>query len=150
MIRQLKSLFTASGSKDIAESREKLVQLAAAALLIELGRADDTIDTAETESIAQIAGRCFNLSDEDTRALLDEASEKNAQATSLYEFTDIINSELNKQDKIELVKNMWVVAYADGRIDRYEDHLIRKVAELVYVSHSEFIRAKHQANPANE
>ena len=148
MLGKLTSLLSSLGNDDGStktETRERLVQLAATALLIELSRADQQVDELETNAILSIATSQFNLSGEQAKALLADASQKNANAVSLYEFTEQLNQDFNKKEKNQLIQNMWLVAYADGQIDRYEDHLIRKVAELIYVSHSEFIRAKHWA-----
>lgn len=148
MFRKLTSLLSDLGNDDSStekQPREQLVQLAAVALLIELSRADQQVDAVETNTILSLAKTQFNLSETDAQALMADATEKNSKAISLYEFTDLINQAFNKKEKVQLIENMWLVAYADGQIDRYEDHLIRKVADLIYVSHSDFIRVKHSA-----
>ena len=71
------------------------------------------------------------------QTLLSEAQQKNDQATSLFEFTEVINQHFNKAAKYQLIKNIWQVAYADKKIDQHEDHLIRKVADLIYVGNWE-------------
>ena len=67
------------------------------------------------------------------------------ESTSLYEFTRVINDNYTPQQKLQLISAMWVVAYADGNLDKYEEHLIRRVAELTYVAHEDYIRAKLRA-----
>ncbi len=132
----------ASGGDDAPEERDRAVALAATALLVELCRADQVIDEQELGAVMTAAQTQFDLDEHDAQLLLGDARQSTEQAISLYEFTDVLNQQLDKAGKFQLIKNMWQVAYADGRLDRYEDHLIRKVAELIYVKHSDFIRAK--------
>ena len=79
--------------------------------------------------------------------LLRDASDEVDQDTSLFDFTRVINDHYSASQKLELIESMWRVAYADGRLDKYEESLIRQVAELTYVSHSDYIRAKLAAQP---
>lgn len=143
MFKKLASLLDKlADSSTPAVDEEQLSRLAATALMIELCRADHQIDDAEIEAVITIAKETFQLSDQQTNDLLEDAKKSNHQATSLYEFTDVINRTLEKPAKYQLIKNIWQVAYADKKIDRHEDHLIRKIADLIYISHSDFIRAK--------
>lgn len=142
MLDKLKNLFAEKKVEDSTDDAH-LAELAAAALLIELSHADDSVDKNETDIILRIIKQALNLSETDIDEFFSNADTRRASAISLYEFTDIINQHFDKAAKFELICNLWRVAYADGQIDRYEDHTIRKVAELIYVSHSEFIRAKH-------
>ena len=143
MFDKLAQLF--STTKTPSESDDQhLSQLAATALLIELCRADNTVDAVEIAEVISIAQSTFGLSEQAAQTLLEDAQQKNNEATSLFEFTEIINNHFDKAAKYQLIKNIWQVAYADKKIDQHEDHLIRKVADLIYVGHGDFIRAKHE------
>ena len=143
MLEKLAQLL--STSKATNETDEKnLSQLAATALLIELCRADNNVDAVEITEVISIAQSTFGLNEKEAKKLLEDAQQKNDEATSLFEFTEIINNQFDKAAKYQLIKNIWQVAYADKKIDQHEDHLIRKVADLIYVGHSDFIRAKHE------
>ena len=147
MFKKITTLFenlTANESKK--PDPERLSYLAATALMIELSRADNSIDQQEIQTIIAIATDTFGLSDDEAADILSEAKLKNAEAISLYEFTDTINQNFNKEQKYNLIRNIWRVAYADKRIDAHEDYLVRKVADLIYVSHADFIKAKHEAS----
>ena len=147
MFKKITTLFenlTANESKK--PDPERLSYLAATALMIELSRADNSIDQQEIQTIIAIATDTFGLSDDEAADILSEAKLKNAEAISLYEFTDTINQNFNKEQKYNLIRNIWRVAYADKTIDAHEDYLVRKVADLIYVSHADFIRAKHEAS----
>jgi len=139
MLSKLKELFALPDALEDSEYRQ---QLAAAALLIELGKADYRSDARERQAIAAALRNGFRLDDAATTALLADAEAASNRATSLYEFTSILNEHYSDEEKFHLIRQLWRVAVADGNIDKYEDHLIRKVAELLYVPHQQFIRAK--------
>ncbi len=118
------------------------LHLASAALMIELSKADYSIDDSELKKISSILQKKFDLPEDTLEELFDLAQQEAEDATSLYQFTSLINEAYEYPAKIILIQNMWEVAFADGNLDRYEEHLIRKVAELLYVSHSDFIKTK--------
>lgn len=148
MIDFLKKLMTAANSgesvfdKRTPEDSEKLLLLASLALLIETAKSDHEVDPSELDAITQIAQSNHALPADEIESLISEAKARVKESTSLYEFTSLINENLKEPQKYQLVQNMWRVAYADGRIDRYEEHIIRKAAELLYVDHARFIEAK--------
>jgi len=125
--------------------RERSYQLATAALLIEMSRADDVVHAVERTAVAQAVRQAFDLDEEGTAELVRLAEAQADQATSLYEFTRLINANFDARQKEHVVELLWHVAYADGELDKYEEHLVRKIADLIYVPHIAFIRAKHHA-----
>ena len=74
--------------------------------------------------------------------LIDDAEKTVEESTSLYEYTRVVNDEFSYTDKLELLSRLWKLAFADGSLDKYEDHLIRKISDLIHISHSDFIRIK--------
>jgi len=118
------------------------IHLACAALMIELCKADHSIDDVETNKISSILQSKFELPENTLKELFNLAQQEADEATSVYQFTSLINEAYDQSSKITLIQNMWEVAFADGNLDRYEEHLIRKVADLLYVSHSDFIKTK--------
>ncbi|MEE4145972.1 MAG: TerB family tellurite resistance protein [Halieaceae bacterium] len=146
MISTLRKLFEAPATESEAD-REHRLQLAAAALLIETARADFTEDEAEETSLRRLLCDTLDVSPQEVDALLRQAGERLDEATSLYDFTRVINDHYSAAQKLELISSMWRVAYADGRLDKYEEYLIRQVAELTYVPHSDYIRVKLAAKP---
>ncbi len=118
-------------------------QLAVAALLIEVGTADRLLDETELATLRTILERKFNLDPARLNELSELAHEEQNDATSLHQFTSQINQACNAEEKYELIKAMWEVAYADGELDKYEEALIRQVSELIHVSHSMFIHARN-------
>jgi uncharacterized tellurite resistance protein B-like protein len=146
MISAFRKLFEVPARESEAE-REHRLQLAAAALLIETARADFSEDQVEEASLRTLLCETLDLSPEEVDRLLRQAGEQLDEATSLYDFTRVINDHYSAAQKLELVSSMWRVAYADGRLDKYEEYLIRQVAELIYVPHSDYIRVKLAAKP---
>ncbi len=92
--------------------------------------------------------QCLGLASDEVAALLKRATTAVDEATSLYEFTRLVNDHYGPAEKRSLVEAMWQVAYADKNLDKYEEHIIRRVAELIYLPHAEFIQTKHAARPA--
>ena len=146
MIDAFKKLFEVPARETLAEKEHRL-RLAAAALLIETARADFSEDKVEQEELEKLLYESLELGRGEVRELIAEAEAHLDEATSLYDFTRVINDHYLPAQKLELVASMWRVAYADGRLDKYEEYLIRQVAELCYVSHQDYIRTKLAAAP---
>ncbi len=125
--------------------QEHAYQLAAAALLIEMTRADHDVKGIEREAVAHAVQRTFELDSSESQELLALAERQADQATSLYEFTQLINRHFDPEQKEHFVELLWHVALVDGEIDKYEEHLVRRVADLIHVPHRSYIRAKHHA-----
>jgi len=136
---------TADGGEHGA-AHEHALELATAALLIEMSRADDEVKEVEVSAVAAAIHRAFDLDHEATRELIRMAEQEADRATSLYEFTRLINDHFDSRQKERVVELLWHVAFADGEIDKYEEHLVRRIADLIYVPHLAFIRAKHRAH----
>lgn len=126
-------------------SAELGTSLAVAALLVEVLRADYEVGSAEREqAMASVAG-LLGLQPEATRALVEEAERQIDKSHDLFQFTSQINRSYTEADKIRLLEALWRVADADLTIHKYEEHLIRRVADLLHVPHSGFIAAKLRA-----
>lgn len=117
-------------------------QLAMAALLVEVARADHHVDQIELDHLLILLERKFSLMPEERALLAERAQSAASDATSLHQFTQLINQECTQDEKFALIKAMWELAFVDGKLDKYEEYVIRKVADLIYLSHSDFIRAK--------
>ena len=118
------------------------VDLTCAALLVEVMNSDHELDEREHQEFMAVLQQSYNIAESDLEELIQLAKDEAFEATSLYEFTKLINDSYDYEQKIELIENMWRIAFSDKRLDKYEDHLIRKVSELIYVSHSDFIKTK--------
>lgn len=136
--------------KSLADKRveadpEHALRLAVAALCVEMARADMRDDTAELERAKQMLAQRFSLTDADAQALIAAGRTQSDQSVSLYHFTHLLNDHLDDSGKRTLLEMLWRVAYEDGVLDKYEDALMHKLAELLYVPLVDLIRAKDRA-----
>ena len=143
LIEQISSDLQGSASQDI---NQPVLEQVTAALMIQLARIDHRIENTELEVIREYIRKTFNVDGQELAGLLDDATAQADESTSLYEFTSLIHERLSSGQKYEIVLNLWRIAYADGHLDKYEEHFIRRAAELIYVPHAEFMRAKHEAS----
>jgi len=127
------------------EPDEQALPPAAAVLLLELAVADAGIDDRERQVIEQAILQHFGLDQAEARDLIDEAVRCQRDSHSLHEFTHQLRVELEPEARGELVEWLWKVGFADGRLDRHEEHLVRRLADLLGVPHREFMRRKHRA-----
>lgn len=112
------------------------------ALLLETSMADQILDESELEALKNTLQKDFLIDKGELDELINQAKENVEDSTSLYEFTRDINDNFDASERVKLIESMWKIAYADGNIDKYEEHIIRKVSNLIYVAHSDFIKAK--------
>lgn len=119
--------------------------VAATALMVQLARIDRNEDERELETIVECAVRVHHVTPDEARAILQDALDHASDSTSLYEFTEQLNARLSQDEKQQVLEGIWRVALADGRIDKYEEHLIRRIAELLHLNHREYMQARHRA-----
>lgn len=137
------SIKSVSGGRQ-GEMPERALQLATASLLIEVSRADFHINAEEREAVVDAVQHMFSLSTQETREIVELAESEIDDATSLYEFTRLVNDYFDYEQKLKIVELLWRVCFADLDKDKYEEHLIRKISDLIYVSHSDFVRMRHR------
>ena len=136
--------FFKSGSPEVKVDDDiNSVEMAAAVLLIEMARADFEQDDLENEMIIELLKEYFLLDHEDVHDLFFEAEKIADNSVSLHEFTRTLHETLNDEAKNEIIEMLWRLALVDDSLDRYEDYLVRKIADLLYVSNSSVLRIKH-------
>ncbi|HEX5364610.1 MAG TPA: TerB family tellurite resistance protein [Gallionella sp.] len=132
-----------------AEGRpEHTLQLATAVLLVEVMRSDAESTDEEQATILDILKQRFQLADAEVAQLTELAHRTAKSATDLHQFTSLINRELAAPEKLRIIEYMWQVAYADRQISAHENHLMRRMAELLHIGHGDYIAAKMRAKPA--
>ena len=139
-----KKIFQTEESKDPIID-DKTSTKACIALLLETSMADEILDESELMALKNTLQKDFQINEDEIDELIDLAKENVEDSTSLYEFTRDINDNFDAAERVKLIESMWKIAYADGNIDKYEEHIIRKVSNLIYVAHSDFIKAKLSA-----
>jgi uncharacterized tellurite resistance protein B-like protein len=151
MLQTLKSLFSHLAGPTEAENAAEVahqLQLSTAVLLVEVMRAEPTMDAAERKAIVQALGQRFHLADHELSDLIELAQDTAKTAYDYQRFTSLMNERYTQAQKIEVVESMWTVAYADAHLDAHENHVISKVAGLLHVTHGEYIGAKMRAKTA--
>ena len=124
------------------------IEVATAALLVEVMRMDSEISVAEREAGLRAVRAKFGLNEQEAQTLIELGEAQARQATDYYQFTSLINKKFTREQRIRIVELLWEVAYADATLNPHEDHLIRKLADLLYVDHSDYILAKQKARDA--
>lgn len=150
MIDALKQFFqsklaSASAPAASPEAAEKALRLAAGVLLFEIVRADNRIEDSERTVMRTALQSTFGLAAEETGEIMRLAEEQSRAAGSLYEFTSQVDAAFDADQKKRVVELLWLVAFADGRKDAHEEHMVRKIAGLLHVAHPDFIDAKLKA-----
>ena len=150
MLRQLmdriaEAITAAEDDATPAEGRDEAIRMATAVLMIDVARADHVFEEAEFERLLQLFEAHFDLTPEDAAALVNEAGEKDDDLVSAYDFTKILHEHLDHAEKARVVELLWKIAYADGRLDKYENSLVLKISDLLHVSRGRVMRLKHDA-----
>lgn len=118
------------------------LQIATCALFLEIAHADDEFLDIEKDKIISVMKKLFNLDNEKVALLLELSEEKRTDSVSLYEYTDVINSNFNKEEKYQVLKNLWHLILIDEDLDSHEEHFIRKISGNLKMSHGDMIAAK--------
>jgi len=145
MIKALKQYLKNTFDDDVYEDKDRSLRLACTVLMFEVLRADAETHPEEIKKINQHVMQAFALSQEETEQLMQEALHETEHAISLHDVVQAVNDAYLPEDKRDLIRMLWEVAYADGKLDKYEEHTIRKLADWLYVPHRDVIRMKHEA-----
>jgi len=143
MLKKLKDLFAAdeTASDDAADDKLKL---SLAALLVEMARADFDQTDDENAEIGRMLAEHFSMSEAEALELLNAAEVATDDAVCLHDFTRTLHNALSLDEKLKVIELLWRLAYSDDELNKYEDHLIRKVADLMYVPVSDVVRLKNE------
>ncbi len=147
MLTKISSFFQ-SLANDLTEnsaeqnSEEVTIEVACAVLLCEVMRADGHFDQQEQAKLALLLVEQFNLNEDEIKQIIDQALIQSEQATDFYRYTSKINEHFTIEQRITVVKQLWNMAYADGDLASIEEHVIRKIADLLHLRHGEYIQTK--------
>lgn len=143
MFEYFKNILTAApGNSGETYGIQKKLQVATCALFFEMAKADDNFSEVENKKIISIMKEEFNLDNEQVDELLVQAEESIKKSVSIYEFTTVIDQNFSKEEKNELMKNLWRLIYIDGKLDKYEDNLVKRIGDMLKLEHKEVIDAK--------
>jgi len=141
--------FIEPGTQQTGAGGEQSLQIATAALLLEMMRMDDHLSDAERGAIVMALRQQFGLDPAQLATLITLAEQEARQANDYYQFTSLINKSCTLEQKIQIVENLWRVAMADSHLDAHELHLMRKLADLLYIGHADYVAAKQRARESS-
>jgi uncharacterized tellurite resistance protein B-like protein len=149
MFEYLKKILSNESSESLKEEsanksdhHEKQLQIATAAIFIEMAKADGEFSDEEREHIVVSLKNRYGLEEEYVHDLIELSKAELKDSISLYEFSGVINKNFTFEDKFELLKNLWRLIYTDKTLDKYEDHLIKKIGGMLQIEHKQIINAK--------
>ena len=146
-MKLFKNLFK---SKEIEEeSKDSSIQKSICSLMIEVAYADNQLDDSELKVMANSLSK-LDIEKEEIQEIVDATLAKSKESISFYEHTRILNDQLDYDQKKEVLNSVWAIAFADGEMDKHEEHLIRRIADLLYLNHKDFINAKLNQKETNE
>lgn len=125
---------------------EHVMRLAIGALLLEMTHMDGEVWQEQREAVEMAVLKHFDLTEDETTKLLKLADEERTESTDYFQFTSLINNNYTSEQKVRLIELLWQIAYANNDLHMYEEHLVRKIADLLHVPHSAFISAKLNAS----
>lgn len=141
MLARIVSLFT-SEARENAAARDERLRLATCAILLEAAGADNEFAPEECARIVGALKSRFGLDQEDAEELIKYATERRAESSDLWKFTNVINQNCSNEEKTGILHEVWRVIYADGTLDGHEDYLVHKLAKLLNLTHPQLIAAK--------
>jgi len=142
MLGVFKNLFDGSKKVESAEDRELKLKVATCVILLEAATADSNFSPEEQEKILEILKSRFQMTDESVKELIDKSEAERESVTDLWYFTNLINENLNNEEKYNLMELVWEVVYADGTLDKFENYIARKLLNMLNLDHSRFIELK--------
>ncbi|NVK56397.1 MAG: TerB family tellurite resistance protein [Alteromonadaceae bacterium] len=143
----LKSIFAMIKGSPSESPNPRQLEIATAALFAEVVKADNQSDEREISTLKQLINEHFDLSQEELDNVVSVADARSDDAVDLVQFTHALNEGMSAEDKESIMLGLWRVAYADNTLDPHEEYIIRKIADLLYIPHSRFIKTKLTAKP---
>ncbi len=118
------------------------IQLATAAILLEMGAIDGEFSAVESGQVVASLKQTFDLADDEIEGLIAAAEQERRESIDLWRFTNAVNRNYSEAEKVKVIEAVWKVVYADGRLDGYEDYLVHQLARLLRLRHDQLIAAK--------
>lgn len=134
-------------SEAASAGAEHALNLATAALLIEVMRADFEVVDQEREAVQALLQGRLQLSADEVNELFVLAEQEVVESVSLFQFTSLVDQELSYEHKVRIMNMLWQVVYADNMMDKHEEYLMRKISDLLHISHRDYIQSKHRVMP---
>jgi len=150
MLGAFKKIFNGPKKEESAEDRELKLRVATSVILLEAATADSNFSPQEQEKIIEILKSRFQMNDESVKELIDESENERKNSTDLWYFTDLINENLNNEEKYNLMELVWEVIYSDGTLDKFENYIAHKLLNMLNLDRSKFIELKLKVKNGTE
>lgn len=149
MVNLVKKFFGKSKKEENGKAKQEThdVRVATCALLVEIASVDGEFSDEEKKYIVSVLEKKYELKYEYVKEIIAESRKELEGSIDLWQFTNLINENYSKEEKMEIIKTVWEVVYADGHLDKHEDYLVHKLANLLHLSHRELINAKLKVMP---
>ncbi len=144
MLNIIKNFFEQKLSPNEPDDTDHQLKLATAALFVEMMQQDHRVNEEERQAVKESLRKKFDLSDNETNELFNLAEQEANDAVDYFQFTSLIARQYTQQQKIKIIEYLWSIAYADSHLDPHEEHMVRRIADLIYVPHKDLIRTKHK------
>ncbi|GJM16837.1 MAG: hypothetical protein DHS20C13_21640 [Thermodesulfobacteriota bacterium] len=142
MLGSFKKIFDGSKREESAEDREFKLKVATSVILLEAATADSHFSQEEQDKIVEILKSRFHMADGSVKELIDESKQERKESTDLWYFTNLINDNLDNEEKYNLMEEVWEVIYSDGTLDKFENYIAHKLLNMLNLDHSKFIELK--------
>ena len=142
MLGAFKNIFDGSKREGSAEDKQFKLKVATCVLLLEAATADSNFSPQEQEKIIEILKSRFQMDDESVKELIDKSTAERENSTDLWYFTNLINENLDNEEKYNLMELVWEVIYSDGTLDKFENYVARKLVNMLNLDHSRFVELK--------
>lgn len=145
MLQKIKRFFEhnlIANANSAVHDSEHSIRLAMASLMVEVAESDYHDAPEEREAVLDIVRNSFDLSKTETDEIVDLARQEHADSIDYFQFTSLINQHYSAEQRIELIEKLWLIAFADNKLDKHEEHVIRRIADLIHVAHSDFMKTK--------
>jgi len=143
VLKKIKSLFFKTSEEETTEVQvAQTIDKTCASLIIEVALADKVFDESEINLLKNMLLDTYSLKLDDANELIANAEKTVNESTSLYGYTREVNDNFDYQSKLDLLDQLWRMAFADGNIDKYEEHVVRKISDLIHITHNDFIQSK--------
>ncbi|NMP31880.1 TerB family tellurite resistance protein [Thalassotalea sp. M1531] len=150
MLNKIQRFFDDILANEQVSSDELSLDIACAVLLVEVMKADGLITNEEQQHVATVLTKHFPLTPIEVDDLINAAIELSENANDFYRFTSTINKQYSPEQKVHMVEILWQLALADGELAAVEQHIIRKIADLLHLRHNEYMQAKTNALNAQD
>ena len=137
-------MFNIFKKKKAETQKPKNLKLISLCLAFEVANADDAIDSREKEIILDRIRNSLDLSILTEKEIFEVIKEESDKKVSFYDLIHEMNMNLSKEEKLDVLKLLWEVAYADQILDVGEEKIIRRSAEMLGIKPSIVLKTKDQ------